>query len=59
MISVVVSCPWGIVREATYFTRCVAEDRTPSLTLHDATEATRIAVALRTSLLERRIVDVQ
>ena len=49
----------AFLREAMYFTRCVAEDRAPSLTLRDATEATRIAVALRTSLLERRVVDVQ
>ena len=49
----------AFLREAAYFTECVARDRTPSLTLHDATEATRIAVALRTSLVERRVVDVQ
>jgi len=48
----------AFLREAIYFTECVAQDRTPRLTLHDATEATRIAVALRTSLLERRVVDV-
>lgn len=28
-------------------------------TLHDATEATRIGIALRTSLVERRAVDLQ
>ena len=48
----------AFLREAIYFTECVAHDRTPRLTLHDATEATRIAVALRTSLVERRVVDV-
>ena len=48
----------AFLREAAYFTECVAQDRTPRLTLHDATEATRIAVALRTSLVERRVVDV-
>jgi myo-inositol 2-dehydrogenase/D-chiro-inositol 1-dehydrogenase len=48
----------AFLREAIYFTECIAHDRTPRLTLHDATEATRIAVALRTSLLERRVVDV-
>jgi myo-inositol 2-dehydrogenase/D-chiro-inositol 1-dehydrogenase len=48
----------AFLREAAYFTDCVAHDRAPALTLHDATEATRIAVALRTSLLERRVVEV-
>ncbi|HSV18459.1 MAG TPA: Gfo/Idh/MocA family oxidoreductase [Casimicrobiaceae bacterium] len=48
----------AFLREAMYFTDCVAHDRTPALTLHDATEATRIAVALRTSLVERRVVDI-
>ena len=49
----------AFLREAIYFTDCVAHDRAPSLTLHDATEATRIAVALRTSLVERRAVDIK
>jgi myo-inositol 2-dehydrogenase/D-chiro-inositol 1-dehydrogenase len=48
----------AFLREAAYFTDCVANDRTLALTLRDATEATRIAVALRTSLLERRAVDL-
>jgi myo-inositol 2-dehydrogenase / D-chiro-inositol 1-dehydrogenase len=48
----------AFLREATYFTGCVAQGRTLALTLHDATEATRIAVALRTSLIERRAVDL-
>jgi myo-inositol 2-dehydrogenase/D-chiro-inositol 1-dehydrogenase len=48
----------AFLREAAYFTECVAERRSPALTLHDATEATRIAVALRTSLDERRAVDL-
>ena len=48
----------AFLREVQYFTQCVAQDRTPELTLHDATEATRIAVALRTSLVERRAVDL-
>jgi len=48
----------AFLREAIYFTECVEHDRPPRLTLHDATEATRIAVALRTSLVERRVVDV-
>ena len=33
-------------------------DRPPGLTLHDATEATRIGIALRTSLVERRAVEL-
>ena len=48
----------AFLREVQYFTDCIARDRTPELTLHDATEATRIAVALRTSLVERRAVDL-
>jgi myo-inositol 2-dehydrogenase/D-chiro-inositol 1-dehydrogenase len=48
----------AFLREAAYFTDCVASDRVPSLTLHDATEATRIAVALRTSLVEHRAVEL-
>jgi myo-inositol 2-dehydrogenase/D-chiro-inositol 1-dehydrogenase len=48
----------AFLREAAYFTECIAHDRTPSLTLRDATEATRIAVALRSSLVERRAVDL-
>ena len=34
------------------------DNRAPALTLHDATEATRIGIALRTSLEERRVVDL-
>ena len=33
-----------------HFVDCVRNDRAPALTLHDATEATRIGIALRTSL---------
>jgi len=47
----------AFLREVTHFVDCVRLDRAPALTLRDATEATRIAVALRTSLLERRIVE--
>jgi myo-inositol 2-dehydrogenase/D-chiro-inositol 1-dehydrogenase len=47
----------AFLREAVHFTECIAHDRAPALTLHDATEATRLAVALRTSLTERRVVE--
>jgi myo-inositol 2-dehydrogenase/D-chiro-inositol 1-dehydrogenase len=46
----------AFLREAMHFVDCVRNDTTPGLTLHDATEATRIAIALRTSLAERRMV---
>jgi hypothetical protein len=36
----------------------VRSDRAPGLTLHDATEATRIGIALRTSLVEGRVVEL-
>jgi myo-inositol 2-dehydrogenase/D-chiro-inositol 1-dehydrogenase len=48
----------AFLRETQHFVDCVRFDRTPDLTLHDATEATRIAIALRTSLVERRAVDL-
>ncbi len=48
----------AFLREAIHFIDCVRQDRTPSLSLHDATEATRIAIALRTSLQEKRVVDL-
>jgi len=48
----------AFVREAIHFVDCVRFDRPPALDLHDATEATRIGVALRTSLVERRTVEV-
>jgi len=44
--------------EDTEFVRAVIEDRPPPLTLRDATEATRITLALRQSLLERRVVTL-
>ncbi|HEX6794949.1 MAG TPA: Gfo/Idh/MocA family oxidoreductase [Casimicrobiaceae bacterium] len=44
--------------EGTEFVRAVIEDRPPPLTLRDATEATRITLALRQSLLERRVVTL-
>ena len=36
----------------------VRDDRPPALTLHDATEATRIGIALRESLQTRRVVEL-
>lgn len=48
----------AFLRELTHFVDCVRNDRAPGLTLHDATEATRIGIALRTSLHERRVVDL-
>ena len=46
------------LRETVHFVDCVRFDRPPGLTLHDATEATRIGIALRTSLVERRAVEL-
>ncbi len=48
----------AFLRETIHFVDCVRHDRPPGLTLHDATEATRIAIAMRTSLVERRAVDL-
>ena len=48
----------AFLREVQHFTDCVRHDRAPALTLHDATEATRIGIALRTSLIERRVVEL-
>ncbi|MFO1395528.1 MAG: Gfo/Idh/MocA family oxidoreductase [Burkholderiales bacterium] len=48
----------AFLREEIHFIDCVRHDRAPALTLHDATEATRIGIALRTSLHERRMVEV-
>jgi myo-inositol 2-dehydrogenase / D-chiro-inositol 1-dehydrogenase len=44
--------------EDVEFVQAVIEDRPPPLTLRDATEATRIALAMRQSLLERRAVTL-
>jgi myo-inositol 2-dehydrogenase/D-chiro-inositol 1-dehydrogenase len=44
--------------ETTHFVNCVLDDIAPALTLHDATEATRIALALRESLKTRRAVEL-
>ena len=48
----------AFLRETIHFVDCVRHDRPPGLTLHDATEATRIAIALRDSLVGRRAVDL-
>lgn len=48
----------AFLRELAHFADCVRNDSPPALTLHDATEATRIAIALRTSLAERRVVEL-
>jgi myo-inositol 2-dehydrogenase/D-chiro-inositol 1-dehydrogenase len=48
----------AFLREDTEFVQAVIEDRPPPLTLRDATEATRIGLALRESLLERRVVSL-
>lgn len=45
-------------RELAHFVACVRDDQTPALTLRDATEATRIGIALRSSLTERRTVEL-
>ncbi|HSS69259.1 MAG TPA: Gfo/Idh/MocA family oxidoreductase [Casimicrobiaceae bacterium] len=44
--------------ETAHFVDAVLEDRAPALTLDDATEATRIAIALRESLQNRRAVEL-
>ena len=48
----------AFLREDTEFVQAVIEDRAPPLTLRDATEATRVGLALRESLLERRVVSL-
>ena len=48
----------AFLREDVEFVQAVIEDRPPPLTLRDATEATRISLALRQSLLERRVVSL-
>lgn len=48
----------AFVREDVEFVQAVIEDRPAPLTLRDATEATRIGLALRQSLLERRVVSL-
>jgi myo-inositol 2-dehydrogenase/D-chiro-inositol 1-dehydrogenase len=46
----------AFLREDAEFVQAVLDDRAPPLTLRDATEATRIAIAFQQSLRERRIV---
>jgi myo-inositol 2-dehydrogenase/D-chiro-inositol 1-dehydrogenase len=48
----------AFLREDSEFVQAVIEDRPPPLTLRDATEATRITLAMRQSLLERRVVSL-
>ena len=48
----------AFLRELTEFVDLVREDRAPPLTLRDATEATRIGIALTESLRSRRPVDL-
>jgi myo-inositol 2-dehydrogenase / D-chiro-inositol 1-dehydrogenase len=48
----------AFLHETNHFVQAVLDDRPPALTLQDATEATRIALALRESLQTRRIVDL-
>ncbi len=48
----------AFLREDMYFVDCVRNDVQPSLSLHDATEATRIGIALRQSLETRRMVEL-
>ncbi len=48
----------AFLRELTEFVDIVREDRAPPLTLADATEATRIGIALTESLRTRRPVDL-
>ncbi|MET0345093.1 MAG: Gfo/Idh/MocA family oxidoreductase [Casimicrobiaceae bacterium] len=48
----------AFLREAQTFVDCVRENRAPPLTLRDATEATRIGIALRESLLAGAAVEL-
>ena len=48
----------AFLRELTEFVEIIREDRAPPLTLADATEATRIGIALTESLRTRRPVDL-
>jgi myo-inositol 2-dehydrogenase / D-chiro-inositol 1-dehydrogenase len=48
----------AFLRELSEFVDIVRDDRTPPLTLADATEATRIGIALTESLRSRRPVDL-
>jgi myo-inositol 2-dehydrogenase/D-chiro-inositol 1-dehydrogenase len=46
----------AFLREDAEFVQAVLEDRAAPLTLRDATEATRIAIAMQQSLRERRVI---
>jgi len=46
----------AFLREDAEFVQAVLDDRDPPLTLRDATEATRIALAMQQSLREKRVV---
>jgi len=48
----------AFLRETMHFVDAVLDNRAPALTLHDATEATRIGIALRESLQSRRVVEL-
>ena len=48
----------AFLRETMEFVQAVQDDRPPALTLRDATEATRIGLALRESLQTRRAVEL-
>jgi len=48
----------AFLRETLEFVQAVQDDRPPALALGDATEATRIGVALRESLQTRRAVEL-
>jgi myo-inositol 2-dehydrogenase/D-chiro-inositol 1-dehydrogenase len=48
----------AFLREEIHFVDAVRFDRPLALSLHDATEATRIGIALRTSLVEHRVVEL-
>jgi myo-inositol 2-dehydrogenase/D-chiro-inositol 1-dehydrogenase len=48
----------AFLREEIHFVDAVRFDRPLALSLHDATEATRIGIALRASLAEHRVVEL-
>jgi myo-inositol 2-dehydrogenase/D-chiro-inositol 1-dehydrogenase len=48
----------AFLREEMHFIDAIRFDRPLALSLHDATEATRIGIALRQSLVEHRVVEL-
>jgi len=48
----------AFLREEIHFVDAIRFDRPLALSLHDATEATRIGIALRASLAEHRVVEL-